>query len=651
VASTNLNSSPGIIGRVRTRLPAFAGYAVPFALVLYLALVSGGYELITRSQVGIVVWWAILLGAAFGLFPVIRVTRSGWTVLAIMGVLTLWTALGALTWTQSTERSVIEVSRSVTLLGFLLVLLLVQGRDGLRRSVGAAGAAIATVAVVALASRYHPAWFDIGELPVGYPIARLNYPVGYWNGLGTLMAIGIPVLLWVASRGKTIAGRSLAAAFLPLLVLVTYLTASRGGLIEVAAAILALVILTPGRPALLARAIFPGIFSLVLLILINKRPELRDNLGGVANQQGTQMIWLTSLVVIAGAGLAWLLESRILPRIEWPSASRSTMSVVGLGLSALVLSGLIVGLASGSIAERWDQFKEPVTESATVDRLSSVSSGERYQYWQTAADAGESSPVTGLGPGTFEYWWARNGTGPSYVRDAHNLYLEGFGEMGIPGLLLTLGLVLVPIGLAVRRATRDADDERRPAFAAAAAGMIAFAVAAGIDWAWELTVLPALFFVLVAAVCGPDGETRRGRMNAPDFHLPLLPAVRVGIAAVALIGIFVIWVPMSGNQKLLKSQELYREGDFAGSLVKAKDALDRMPWSATTNIQIALLHNEAGNGRAALKAARNAADDDPYNWQAWYVLGSIAKTVDDKKLSKAAYKQVDEMNRNFQPAN
>ncbi len=637
----------GIIAWIRPRLPAFAGYAVPFALVLYLALVSGGYDLITRSQVGIVVWWAILLGAALGLLPLIRITRSGWIVLAIMGGLALWTAIGTLTWTQSTERSVIEASRVITLLGFLLVLLMLQGREGLRRSVGAAGAAMATVAVIALASRFHPAWFDIGELPAGYPVARLNYPVGYWNGMGTLMAIGISVLLWSASRSRTIAARSLAAAFLPLLVLVLYLTASRGGLIEASAAFAALLILTPGRLTLLSRAVIPGLLSVVLIALITKRPELRDNLGGVAGEQGTQMIWLTSLVVIAGAGLAWLLESRLLNRIEMPRASRSTMARAGAGLAALVVAGLLVGLASGSIGDRWEQFKEPVGATSTVDRLSSVRSGERYQYWNAAVDAGKSDLITGLGPGTFEYWWAREGSGPAYVRDAHNLYLEAFAEMGIPGLLLTLGLVLFPIGLAARRAIRDAEDERRPAFAAAAAGMIAFAVAAGIDWAWELTVLPALFFVLLAAVCGPDGETRRGRMHAPDFRLPLLPAARVGIAAFALIGIAVIWVPMSGNQKLLKSQELYREGDPAGSLAEAEDALDRMPWSATTNIQIALLQNGAGNDQAAVDAALEATEDDPYNWQAWYVLGSVSKAAGEDGLSETAFGKVAETNRNW----
>ena len=225
---TQLRSS---VEWLRPRLPGLAGYAVPFLLVLYLGLESGGYEQATRSQVGIVAWWVVLLGVAVGLLPVIRLTRPGWVLLAIMGGLVVWIALGTVAWTQSTERSVIELSRSVTLIGFLLALLLLQGKEGLRRSVAGLGAATVVIALVALASRFHPSWFEIGPFPANYPIARLNYPVGYWNGLATLMAIGIAVLLWASRSSRSAVGRSLAAAEIPLLVLANYLTASRGGAI------------------------------------------------------------------------------------------------------------------------------------------------------------------------------------------------------------------------------------------------------------------------------------------------------------------------------------------------------------------------------------------------------------------------------------
>lgn len=625
-----------------------AGYSIPFLLVFYLALESGGYDIVIRSQVGIVVWWAILLGVAAGVLPVLRVTRSGWILITVMAGLVAWTALATLVWTQSTERSVIELSRVVTLAGFLLLLLLAQGKEGLRRSLLAFGAAAALVAVLALASRYHPAWFNLPPFPENYPKARLNYPLGYWNGLATLMAMGLAVLLWAAASARSTIGRSLAAASIPLLVLTIYMTASRGGAVEVAAAAGTLFLVSPGRLWLLARSVIPAFFSVLLIWLMVRRPELRDNLGGIADTQGKQMIWLTGLVFLGGFGLAWLLESRLFPRLRLPEVSRRTMIRIGAGLAVVAVAGLVAALASGFLGDRWNEFKTPVDQTkATVERLGSVNSGERYEQWRSAFDAGETEVLTGLGPGAYEYWWSREGTGPGFVRDAHSLYLEGFAELGIPGLLLTLGLVLVPIGYGVRRSTRDADDERRPAFAAATAGMVAFAVAAGIDWAWELTVLPAAFFLLATAVCGPDGETRAGRVNQPGFRLPFLLPVKIGVALCSLVALAVVAVPMIGEQKIRGSQSLYREGDATASLARAESAGDLMPWSSSASIQIALLKAEAGDGAGALAAARDATEQDPYDWQAWYVLSSIAASQGEKQAAREADVKVAELNRNF----
>jgi hypothetical protein len=52
-------------GRVRARpdLPAIGGWALGFAIVGYLALANGGYDTVVRTEVGVAVWWLVLLGA------------------------------------------------------------------------------------------------------------------------------------------------------------------------------------------------------------------------------------------------------------------------------------------------------------------------------------------------------------------------------------------------------------------------------------------------------------------------------------------------------------------------------------------------------------------------------------------------------------
>ena len=60
------------------RPDAVRTWALVGTVVLYLAINGGGYDLIVRSQVAIVVWWIVLIGAAWGLFPAVRWTRTAW---------------------------------------------------------------------------------------------------------------------------------------------------------------------------------------------------------------------------------------------------------------------------------------------------------------------------------------------------------------------------------------------------------------------------------------------------------------------------------------------------------------------------------------------------------------------------------------------
>ncbi len=117
-------------------------------------------------------------------------------------------------WSESAERSMAEVGRVAALMGVFVLALAVQDRDGLRRMVGGVAAGIVLVGAVALLSRFHPAWFPDLEAPSFLPEsqARLHYPLDYWNGLAAFTAIGIPLLLALATAARHPVARSLAAA-------------------------------------------------------------------------------------------------------------------------------------------------------------------------------------------------------------------------------------------------------------------------------------------------------------------------------------------------------------------------------------------------------------------------------------------------------
>ena len=64
--------------------PAIAAWTLAFAVVAYLALSNGGYDTIVRSQVGIAVWWIVLLGALAGVLPM-RFGGAGWVAIGLLG--------------------------------------------------------------------------------------------------------------------------------------------------------------------------------------------------------------------------------------------------------------------------------------------------------------------------------------------------------------------------------------------------------------------------------------------------------------------------------------------------------------------------------------------------------------------------------------
>src|SRR5581483_4503381 len=82
------------------------------ALLLYLGIDGGGYDLVVRSDAGIAVWWVVLLGALCGILPAAGTTTTGRIALGLLGAFVVWTWIAS-SWSLSPERSSQELSRVV----------------------------------------------------------------------------------------------------------------------------------------------------------------------------------------------------------------------------------------------------------------------------------------------------------------------------------------------------------------------------------------------------------------------------------------------------------------------------------------------------------------------------------------------------------
>lgn len=618
---------------------------LPFALVIYLALSNGGYDEIVRSEVGILVWWVVLLGALAGLLPSAPIGRAGWVAFGALAGFGVWTAL-SVTWTESDERTIIEAARVAVYLGVLALALSAQGRNGLRRTVGAVGAAITVIALISLLSRFEPTWFPAGNPAEFLPTteARLTYPLNYWNGLAALMAIGLPLLLAVAVRSQRPASQMLATAGLPVLALTTFYTFSRAGALAAGVGIMVTIALTRPRWPVVRVAAIGACGSAVLIAAATQRDALEAGPhGSLASIESEQMIELLIIVSLLSALFRLFAGTpsprRTAPRQgRWRRAGQASLAVVVLGA---LLAAIAVDLPS-ELSDRWQEFKSAESAGAAEDRFSSLSGAGRYQNWDVALNALAAEPLTGIGAGTYEFWWARETPIPIFVRDAHSLFFESLAELGPVGLTLIVGFLAALLWKGTAGALR-ATGSRRTYLAGSVGAVASFLVAVSLDWNWELAVIPVTILVIGAAICAEPGGAPapgRARRSLAGGVSPRLVLIGVAIPALILLG-----VTLLPEYSLRESREAVIEGRIYDALDSAETARGLQPWAASPRIQRALVLERQGRlGRAAASAAA-ATEREPTNWRHWLILSRLEARRGDADASVNAFEMAASLNR------
>ena len=310
-----------VIDAVRRNGPAIAGFTIPFLIVLYLALQGGGYDAVVRGEVGIAVWWRRWCWAPRSApLPVARVTPAGWAALGLLLAFGAWTAIG-IGGSESSERTVAEVGRIGVLLGRAGALIVCAGTRGASPTVYAVGAALAVVGMVALPRASTRRGSRTSTPPRALLPGRLDYPLNYWNGLAALMAIGIPLLLYLAAEARLLLARRFAAAAIPVISLTAFFTLSRGGAGEIAIALIALLALHPRRLCP-SDAAGRGAGSAILIAAANQRDAVDNGTrhGGQPGRRDAR----DGAFVCAGVGLLAGRSARrahgIGPRLGLPPA-------------------------------------------------------------------------------------------------------------------------------------------------------------------------------------------------------------------------------------------------------------------------------------------------------------------------------------------
>lgn len=628
-----------LVGRVDWN--AVWTWMLGFGLVVYLGLKGGGFDPLVHDRVGIVVWWVLLAAVLVGAAPRMRIGPLAWSAAGLLLCFALWTAL-SLIWTESSEQTLAEVALLVGYLGIFSLALASAGPETPRRLAAAVAAAIALVALVALASRLHPTWFSAADRASWSLLEseRLSYPLNYWNGLAALLAMGLPLLAEFATAARRVWLRGLAAAAIPALILTIFFTLSRGGIAAAAIGLIVFIAFASERLPRLATLALTGVGGALLIVAADGRAELREGLfGTVAGQQGDEMLAIV-VVVCIGVGLAQALLSLLLGGERRPRWTRVPRRAAAKGTAAAAVALLVVAVAvdaPGRVADGWDEFKDGGGPGSGTGRLSSTAGQNRYQFWSATVRENAETPLLGTGAGTFEFWWARDGDSAETVVDAHSLYLQTLGELGVVGLLLLFAFLTAVLVGGVRRIL--VADRDRSLFAAALAACLVLCVTAAVDWMWQIPVLP-VSFLLLASVLLAGGARSASAASPPRLAL----GWRLAFIPAALLALATIAIPLTSTDLVRQSEAQFRRGDLPAALKSAKSAENVEPGAATPLLQQALVLEAGDDLAAASAAARSATAKESTNWRTWLVLSRIEAQRGRAAASVAAYRRARSLN-------
>jgi tetratricopeptide (TPR) repeat protein len=639
---------------------ALSAWVLALAVILYLAFNNGGYDFTTHAQVAIAVWWVVTICAAWGLFPLAKPSRGAIAVVLLFAAFTAWTALG-ITWSISTGRSFQDLALIMCYLGILLLGICVyrDRTDALRHTLNAIGTAIVIVAIMALAARFWPN-LQPGSQTAHWGGARISWPIGYWNAFAAFMALGLPVLLSIATTARTLVARSAAAAAIPVLIVSAALTQSRGGIAEVALALLVFILMSKDRVEKLATCVVAAIGSAVLIAAAFSRNTIKNALEHSSAQHHQAMTLLLVIVIVclgvalAQAGISLALRHAALPRLLTPTV-KTTRILFAAAIVVLIVAA-IVGHVPHRIHHGWDDFKSTTAASSSGSHFSTTSGEGRYQFWVAGIDSAKPHPFTGSGPGTFQLDWLPRDHINQYVTNAHNLYVETYTELGIPGLLLLLAFFIAALTLLIRALIRSEPDDRAR-LAAVVAAFVAFLGGAAIDWIWQVAVIPAALLLLIAASLAGEKYAKRATEASSRGYIPHW-GLQVAVVAMGLCGLAAVAYPLATNDAITSSQGSARAGQLGPALSSAETAVKLESGSASAQLQLALVRQAAaarlprthayGQARqqeyeAGIEAALHAVHDEPQNWQNWYVLSELYTQTGQTKQAQHAYKQARRM--------
>jgi hypothetical protein len=604
---------------MRGALDRWAAWLLPGAggvLVAVTALFSSG------SSGGRLAWLGLAplcLAAALGVaalagLPRPELSREALVALAFLVAFTCWTGLSVI-WSIEGDRSWAYLNRGLVYLAFAMAGLALGAY--VRRWSHVLAGVLALPLGWALLGKAVPALGGSGR------VARLSSPIGYWNALGLLFAMALPLALWLAARREHRHWlRAAGVVYVYALVVGLLLTYSRGGVLAAGAAVVLWLALGTPRVESAAALLLGGGAGLGVAVWAFSRPGLAEDGQSHAARvhDGAWFAVVFCLAAVAVGALAYL-GSLAEERRPLSDFRRQLVGRVALGVLVVGVVVGLAGLAVESKPEGWfrDFAAQPTdpTQQAGPQHLTTASSSSRWLWWKEAWHAWNGQPLRGTGAGSFELTHRLLRTNSIVVTEPHNVPLQFLSETGLVGFFFALGSIGVA-GVGVVRRLRSLEGGERAAAAALAVLVAAYVLHSLVDFDWDFVAVSAPFFLSVGALLG-------GRLVRDEPRLVWTPVPAAVAATVALS----LLTPWFAERSTDSARTAIADGRPLRAYRDARDARSLNPLGLDPLLVQALALEQLGDFQGARVLYIDGVRLQPLNWRPWYELGRFEEGQED----------------------
>jgi len=552
---------------------------------------------------------AAVIAALVGL-PRPELTREALVALGFLVAFVAWNGISVL-WSIEADRSWAYLNRGLVYVAFAVL--------GLWLAPWARQWAYVLAGVLALPLGWALLGKAVPALGSSGRIARLSSPIGYWNALGLLFAMALPLALWLAARREHRHWlRAAGVVYIYALVVGLLLTYSRGGVLAAGVAVVLWLALGSPRIESAAALLLGGGAGLGVAVWAFTRPGLTEDRAAhsLRVDDGAWFGVVLALAAIAVAAIAYL-GSVVEERRPLSGARRRLVGRMALGiLAAGVAVGLVVLVAEAK-PEGWfrDFTAQPTNASLQggPQHLANASSSSRWLWWKEAWQAWQDSPWRGTGAGSFELTHRMLRTNNIVVTEPHNVPLQFLTETGVVGFLFALGSIAAA-AVGVARRLRD----REPAVVALAVLAVAYVLHSLVDFDWDFVAVTAPFLLTVGALLGGPVVREEPRVA----WSPLPAVVAIAIALSLLTPWFAQRATDSAVAAITDARPLraYRE---------ARDARSLNPLALDPLLVQAGALEELGDFQGARARYVQAVRLQPLNWRSWFLLGRFEESQQD----------------------